>query len=159
LNYTVKDILNIALRSEEEAELYYSRLADMTANTFFKEKLRFLSGEEAKHKALISSLIKEKSVGTEIGEEKAVSIEMPSLLFDDSKPMSLLIEAAMDVEAAARKFYSSLSEIVEGEREKALLSYLASMEASHYHLLEGELSALKHFEDYDDFFEMMHIGP
>lgn len=159
MTYTVKDILNIAIRSEEEAELYYSRLGDKTDNVFFKEKLKHLSEEESKHKALILSLMEQKGVNVGISEEKAVSIEMPSLLFDDSKPMSVLIEAAMGAEKAAREFYTSLSEVVNGEREKTLLRYLASMEASHYHLLEGELMAIKHFEDYDDFFEMMHVGP
>ncbi|MBN1785660.1 MAG: ferritin family protein [Candidatus Methanofastidiosa archaeon] len=157
--YSVKDILNIALRSEEEAELYYMRLKDKTDNAFFREKLDKLSSDEKGHKALVLSLMREKGVGVEISVEKAVSIEMPSLIFDSSQPLSVLIRAAMGAEVAARKFYTSLSEIVEGERERSLLKYLASMEASHFHLLEAELTAIEHFEDYDDFFEMMHVGP
>jgi rubrerythrin len=159
LTYTVKDILNIALRSEEEAELYYSRLSDKTSNVFFKDKLKRLSSEEGEHKAIILSLMGQEGVNADIGEEKAMSIEMPSLVFDDSKPMSILIEAAMGAETAARTFYTALSETVNGEREKAVLGYLASIEASHYHLLEAELLAIKHFEDYDEFNEMMHVGP
>lgn len=157
--YTVKDILNIAVRSEEEAELYYNRLKDKTDNPFFKEKLDYLSGEEKKHKALVLSLMKKDGVNADIDENDAISIEMPSLIFDDSKPLSILIEAAMGAELAARKFYSILSKKVNGDKERALLEYLASIEASHYHLLEGELVAIKHFEDYDEFFEMMHVGP
>jgi len=159
VTYTVKDILNIAVRSEEEAELYYSRLGDKTENVFFKEKLRQLSAEEKGHKAVILSLMGEQGVNVAISEEKAVSLELPSLTFDDSKPMSLLIEAAMDAENAARVFYKTLSESVEEGRERAMLEYLASFEASHYHMLEAEMAAIKHFEDYDEFNEMMHVGP
>lgn len=155
----MKDILNIAVRSEEEAELYYNRLKDKTDNPFFREKLDYLSGEEKKHKALVLTIMKGSGVNVEIDESDALSIEMPSLIFDDSKPLSLLIEAAMGAELAARRFYSALAEKVGGKEEEVLLQYLASIEASHYHLLEAELGAIKHFEDYDEFFEMMHVGP
>lgn len=159
MKYTVKDILNIAVRSEEEAELFYTRLMDKTDSVFFKEKLKFLANEEKKHKSLILKLMEKKGVRVGISEDKAISLEMPSLVFNDSEPISVLIQAAMKAENAARIFYFTLSEHVSSQKEKSLLRYLSSVEASHYHILEGELEAIQHFEDYDEFNEMMHAGP
>lgn len=129
-----------------------------TDNFFFKEKLEFLAKEEHKHHALVANMIKNGG-SDEVTEDTALRAEMPSLIFSENEPLSRLIEAAMNAERASCKFYQSLSEQVKSSEEKALLRYLSSMEASHYHMLEGKLEALRHIEDYDTFNEMMHEGP
>ena len=156
--YTVKDILNIALTAEEEAELYYRRLEESTENVFLKEKLAYLAMEEKRHHTLILTLMGREGVRAAVRDEKAAS-ELPSLRFDASQPLSVLLERAMEGEDAARAFYEHLAQDVHGAQERAILAYLAQMEASHYAILEAELEAVKNFEDYDAFSEMMHAGP
>jgi rubrerythrin len=158
MTYTVKDILNIALIAEEEAELYYHRMEETTSNVFLKEKLAYLATEEKRHHAIILKLMEREGVRVALHDAHAAS-ELPSLLFDSTQPMSVLIERAMEGEDAARSFYEKIAEDVTGAEERAMLGYLAQMEASHYAMLEAELDALKHFEDYDAFSEMMHAGP
>ncbi len=156
--YTVKDILNIALTAEEEAELYYRRLGETTENVFLKEKLAYLATEERRHHTLILTLMGKDGVNATVHGEKVVS-ELPSLLFDATQPLSILLERAMEGEVAARAFYERLAQDVDGAQERAMLLYLAQMEASHYAMLEAELDAVKNLEDYDEFNEMMHAGP
>ena len=44
--YTLEDVLLTALKSEYEANLLYSKLAESTKNAFLKERLMFLAKEE-----------------------------------------------------------------------------------------------------------------
>lgn len=158
MGYTVKDILNIALTAEEEAELYYRRLEETTDNAFLKEKLSYLAVEEKRHHSILLNLMEREGVSAQVRDAHAAS-ELPSMLFDATQPMSVLIERAMAGEDAARAFYEHLAEDVDGAQERAMLLYLAQMEASHYVMLEAELDAVKNLEDYDAFNDMMHAGP
>jgi len=158
MTYTVRDILNIALTAEEEAALYYRRLMETTDVYFLKEKLAYLAAEEERHHAFLLRLMDAKGVASVALDEAEVT-ELPSLLFDATQPLSVLLERAMEGEDAARTFYQALAEMVEGDEERAVLTYLADMEASHYAMLSAELEAVKNFEDYESFNEMMHAGP
>lgn len=159
MGYTVKDILQIAITSEAEAQTFYLHLKNKTDQYFLKEQIAGLAEEEGRHKNAIAALMKRKGVSATVSAERMESLELPSLAFDPEKSLSELFELAKGGEDAARRFYASLAEVVEGEEERALLRYLSEMEASHYHLLDAELTAIKHFERFDDFNEMMHAGP
>jgi rubrerythrin len=48
---------------------------------------------------------------------------------------------------------------VEGDKKKAMVRHLASMEESHYHLLKSEVEIVHNFELYEEIHAMMHVGP
>ena len=65
----------------------------------------------------------------------------------------------MEAEKYAMDFYREMEGKLEGDEEKAMARYLASMEESHYHLLKSELEIVHNFELYDEIHAMMHVGP
>ena len=52
-SYTLEDLLLAAIKSEIESKRIYEELSKKFKNAFLKDKLKFLSEEEEKHRAFI----------------------------------------------------------------------------------------------------------
>ena len=69
---------------------------------------------------------------------------------------------AMKAEQAAVDFYGSFAGALPTEIDPQVgltLMYFSTMEIGHYKMLEIERENLEHFEDYDEYWPMMHAGP
>ena len=65
----------------------------------------------------------------------------------------------MAAELAAKDFYLAFAErFGEVQDLSRKLEYFASMEDGHYKILEVELQNIERYEDYDDYWPMMHMG-
>jgi rubrerythrin len=54
--YTLDDLLLTAIKAEVDSKTLYAKLSNRVENFMLKERLQFLSGEEAKHQRFFTSL-------------------------------------------------------------------------------------------------------
>ncbi|MGC8565342.1 MAG: ferritin family protein [Thermoplasmata archaeon] len=154
----LKRLLEMALRSEIDSRDIYQKASTMTKNALLKEKFNFLSGEEAKHKILIENIIKMKFPNEEIEIPESTEVPLPRITVSEKDPISKLLTQAMDAEKETSKFYANIAKQLD-EENASLMQYLSSIEMSHYYFLQAERNLILKFENYDQYFEMMHVGP
>lgn len=155
-------MLEIAIKAEIDAADNYGRAADQTDLFLLKDKFALLQNEEKGHRRILEKLFANKFPDQQ--PELPASDDMLFQEFSEYavKPTmqpSEIIEEAMAGEQRARGFYRDMVNVMDDDKEKAIMRYLASMEESHYHLLESEMEMAKNFELYDEVHEMMHVGP
>ncbi len=156
--HSLEDLLLAALKGEVDSSEVYIKLSERVKNAFLKDKLKFLAGEEEKHKTFIESLYKDNFPNKEIVVPKKTSVPLPEIKLD--VPISEVIKSAMEAEKAAYDFYNALSGKFENDSAiKRTLVYLAIMEMGHYKLLELEKETIDKYEDYDSVWPMVHLGP
>ncbi len=159
--FTIEELFLSAIRAEMDSFSVYSKLADTVKNAFLKDKLKFLAGEEQKHKAYLEEVMNKRlpEKDLEIPEKSIVplpSIQLPS----ESVPLSEVLASAMAAEMAARDFYTVFARQIHDDDDDLIktLELFATMELGHYKLLEIEKENVEKFEEYDDYWPMMHIG-
>ncbi|NIM91830.1 MAG: Rubrerythrin [Candidatus Aminicenantes bacterium] len=158
--FSMEDLLLSALKAETESRDVYNKLADGLKNALLKDRLKFLSGEEEKHRIFFEMLFQQKFQGKEIALPEKTPVPLPDIkIEDEALPISEIFWRAMQAEMAAHDFYRSLAEKITDEpRVKKMLLYIATMEKGHYKLLEIEKENAEKFEAYDMEWPMMHIG-
>ena len=159
--YSMEDIILTAIKSEVEASAIYTKLADRVKNAILKDRLRFLAAEEAKHRAFIEELHRREFPGKPIVLPERTPVPMPGIEIPaEHVPVSRVIKSAMDAERAASQFYSAFARTYTKDPQVAeMLQYFASMEMTHYELLEREKDTADKLEDFDGMWPMMHAGP
>mgnify|MGYP000639710492 CR=1 FL=1 len=158
-NFELKILLLAAIKSEIESKEVYETLASRVKNALFKDRLLFLANEEEKHHAFLESLYRQKFAGEEIKLPEKSPVPLPVVDTSEDRLLSEIIEDAMKAELAAKEFYEGMKKMFSDERTKNMLQLFADMERAHYEILLQELENLKRFEDYDDYWPMMHMGP
>lgn len=157
--YTLEELLLAAIKSEVESEKVYSGLAERVKNLFLKDRLRFLAGEEKKHREYLEGLYKGKTGMSQVVLPESTPVPLPEVSSSDDVPVSEIVEQAMVAEKAAQEFYSSLSELFDEKETREMLKILSRMEKNHYVLLEAELENIRTLEEYEAAWPMMHAGP
>ena len=156
--YSLENLLLAAIKSEVESEKVYVNLSNKFKNAFLKDKLKFLAGEEAKHRIFVESVYKKTFKDKAIILPEKISVPLPEIKTDG--PVSEVFLSAMQAEKATYDFYNSLSEkFADDTSIKQTVIYLATMEMGHYKLLELEKETIDKYEDYDTSWPMIHIGP
>ncbi|MCD6573701.1 MAG: ferritin family protein [Thermoplasmata archaeon] len=155
----VKEILEIAIKSEIDAAENYGKMAEKTDIILLKDKFKFLQNEEIGHRKVLENLFKKKFPGENISLPEKGKIPFPEFEVKDDMQLSEILNKAMESEKWAANFYKDMEKKLEKEEEKAIAKYLSAMEESHYYLLKSELELAYNFELYDEVHEMMHVGP
>jgi len=159
-SFNLEDLLLTAIKSEIESNKLYLDMAKKTKNGLLQDKLRFLAGEETKHKVYIEEIYMNHFPGRRIILPKKTPVPLPKVMYTDETPMSTLLVQAMNAEQSASEFYKSCSELFEnGSKINNTLLYFSDMEIGHYKLLEMEKESMERFEDADVYWPMMHVGP
>ncbi len=157
-SFNLEDLLLAAIESEVLSKKVYSDLSNRFQNAFLKDKLKFLSSEEDKHRMFIQSVYKKTFGDKEIVLPEMSPVPLPQIKTDG--PVSEVFFSAMQAEKAANEFYNALSEkFTDNPEIKKTLEYLATMEMGHYKLLEIEKKTIDRYEDFDTVWPMTHIGP
>ncbi|MGC8663016.1 MAG: ferritin family protein [Thermoplasmata archaeon] len=154
----LKRLLEMSLRAEIDSRDIYKKASGLTKNALLKEKFLFLSNEEEKHRILIENIIKMKFPGEEIKIPESTEVPLPRITVTEKDPISKLLSQAMDAEKETSKFYANIAGKLDDENA-SLMQYLSSIEMSHYYFLQAERDLSLKFENYDQYFEMMHVGP
>ena len=146
---SIKDVLDFAIRREEEAAANYGRLCRIATDPAAKKLLADLRDEEKKHKKILQGV---SNVGTRVLSAKDVKDLMISdyLIEEPLTPemnfQDLLIFAAKKEKKAA-DLYSDLARKSLTEEQKALFEYLAKQEKAHKLRLELEYEKHVLWED------------
>lgn len=155
----LEEILEIAIKAEIDAARTYKKLAESVDTFLLKDKFHFLEKEEEGHRRLLEKIFESKFPGKEIVLPDKSQVPFPEVKIEEGTPLSSILSQAMEAEKAATEFYKEMEKEMEEEREKSMVSYLSSMEESHYYLLKSEREIAYNFELYDEVHEMMHVGP
>ena len=159
--YSEEDLILTSLINEVESKSIYLKIRDAVRNSILKDKMDFLAKEEDKHAKFFENLYKKKFPNKVMKVPKKTPVPLPEVKISDEKILiSEVLEQAMDAEMAAHNFYLEMSKIFKEEKEIFnMIIYIADIEIGHYKLLELEKENSLRFENYDDPWPMMHVGP
>jgi len=158
--YSLEDVYLSAIKAEIESKELYDGIAARVRNAFLKEKMEFLAAEEGKHRAAIERMHAKDFPGKKLALPSRSPVPLPHVEKPEGRKLSEVFEMAMKAEQAASEFYSAFANLFPNDQPKKLaLQYFAAMETGHYKLIEIERDNALKFEDYDDYWPMMHSGP
>ena len=163
-NLTTLEVLGIAIKSEIEAVKLYNRMKEIAKNEDLSMKLDYLIAQEHKHKELLTEAYKKKFPDVDLSLPKKSLVPTIEEALAKNAGLKELFEAAMEAERKSEEFYGDLAGKTSDSNSKTMLEYLASMEHSHFSILEAEYRQLEFSEDYnsDDYLRgerLMNLGP
>ena len=161
---TTLEVLAIAVKSEIEAIKLYSRMRDMAVNPDLKMKIEFLITQEQNHERILTEAYRKRFPGVDLRVPPKSLVPGASDILEREATLKECFAAAMEAERRSEEFYGGLAKKTRDQNGRSMLEYLASMERSHYSILEAESRALDIAEEYntDDFLRgerLMNVGP
>lgn len=158
-------VLAAAIKSEIDAEGFYSRLQARVKNIILVQKLKFLAFEEERHREMLTKLFGQRFPGSPL-EVPGVSPLPPigSTLGPDPSVLDLF-KAALNAEEVSELFYEDAGQTAGDEGSRRILSYLGRVERSHAAMIRSEIDLLARYPDYyqvEDFHvgqDLFHVGP
>jgi rubrerythrin len=161
---TTLEVLGIAIRSEIEAVKLYTRMKEKTKNPDLQTKCDFLTGQEKNHEKILTEAYRSKFPGVELRLPPKTLVPAVDDVLARDATLKELFAAAMEAETKSEEFYKGLAGKTHDQSSRSMLEYLASMEHSHFAILEAEFKELQFTEDYntDDFLRgdrLMNVGP
>ncbi len=161
---TTLEVLGVAIKSEIEAIKLYRRMKDKAKNPDLRVKLDVLASQEVNHERVLTEAFHKKFPGVAVGMPPKSLVPSIEDLLPPEATLKELFAAAMEAEKKSDDFYSKLAKKTRDQSSRSMLEYLASMERSHYAILEAEFRQLEITEDYntDDFLRgdrLMNVGP
>jgi rubrerythrin len=160
--YKLEDAFLTAIKSEVESHALYSKIAARVKNAFLHDRLKFLAGEEERHRAALTKMYQTYFPGSKLLLPAKSPIPLPEISFDEVSPPPLvhIFELAMKAEMAACSFYMGMADKVKEDVQVAdTLRYFAAMENNHYNILDSERANAQTYDDNDDYNPLMHAGP
>ncbi|MBC7321438.1 ferritin family protein [bacterium] len=157
-NYSLEEILEIAIRIEEDGVVFYESLANRTKNKEAVEIFRYLAGEEKEHIAVFKSIYKDltgRRFDKAFNEEEA-NLYLHSLVenrvfknqkeikefVEDARAELSAIELAIQIEKDTILYYYEILEGLE-DREKNLVKEIISQEKTHIYRLTNLKNILR----------------
>ncbi len=161
---SILEVLGIGIKSEIDAVRLYTRMKEMVGTDDLREKMDFLISQEKKHERILKEVYEKKAPGVELAlPQKSIVPQIDELLGREST-LRELFELAMKAETLAQEFYSDLAKRTVDSNAKSILTYMASMEQSHYAILQAEFDQMEMLgtEDANRFLDsegLMFMGP
>ena len=163
-DFTTLEVLGIAIKSEIEAIKLYTRMKEISKSDDLAIKLDFLIAQETKHKEILTEAYNKKFSDVPLNLPKKSVVPTITEALEKGAGLKELFEAGMEAENLAEKFYSDLADKTRDSNSKSILQHLASMEHSHFSILEAEYKQLEFSAEYnsDDYLRgerLMNLGP
>jgi len=161
---TTLEILAIAIRSEIDAVKLYTKMKEMVDSDDLKEKFDFLISQEEKHENILKEVYEKKFPDVELALPPKAIVPAVTDILDKEASLKELFDIGMKAEKMAEEFYSDLAKKTNEFSAKSTLTYMASMEKSHYAILQAEWEQieLRKSEDARHFLEadgLTSLGP
>lgn len=159
-SFDLEDLLKAAIKSEEDSNRLYLKMAKKTKNGLLEDKLKFLANEENKHRTFIEEIYANHYPDNELVVPRETPVPLPKIEYNEKIPLSQLLAQAMKSEESASQFYKSLANRFEaGTKIQNTLLYFSDMEIGHYKILKMEKESMERYEEGDVYWPMVHIGP
>ncbi len=158
-------VLGVAIRSEIDAESFYTELQERVKNVILLQKLKFLAMEEAHHRMIIERLADQRFRGKPTDPPSASLLPPIAASLKPDASVPDLFQAALAAEVTAERFYDEAQAKAGDEMSRRMLTYLSRVERSHQAVIKAELELLEKFPDYysvEDFHigaDLFHVGP
>jgi rubrerythrin len=161
---TTLEVLGVAIKSEIEAIKLYNRMKEKSKNPDLQTKISFLIDQEKSHERILTEAYRKKFPGVELTLPPQTLVPSIADVLSREATLKELFGAAMEAEKKSEEFYMGLAKKTHDQGSRSMLEYLASMERSHFSILEAEFHQLEITEDYntDDFLRgerLMNVGP
>lgn len=130
---SIEEILDFAMKSEQEAIDFYSDLAKQMNNQQMKEVFLEFAREEVRHKAQLKRIKEEKIFDMEIENVNDLKIAdyVVSSVVNDQMEYADALVLAMKKEKAAFKLYTTLAQRTRNVELKNAFNALAVEESKH----------------------------
>jgi rubrerythrin len=158
-------VLAAAIKSEIDAEGFYTKLQARVQNVILIQKLKFLAFEEARHREMLTKLFGQRFAENSL-EIPGVSPLPPIGSSLGPNPSVLdLFKAALNAEEISELFYEEAGRNAGDEGSRRILAYLSRVERSHAAMIRSEIDLLARYPDYyriEDFHigqDLFHVGP
>ncbi len=130
---TIDEVLDFAMKSEQEAVDFYNQLATQMQNQEMKETFLQFAKEEVAHKARLRKIKEERLF--DLSDERVQDLQISDYVVNvkptpDMKYDEALV-LAMKKEKAAFKLYTNLAKRTENEEIKSVFNSLAIEESKH----------------------------
>ncbi len=163
-DFTPLELLGIAIKSETEAVKLYTRMKEITNSPDLEEKFDFLISQEKHHEEILKEAYEKKFPDIELKTPPKSLVPQIGDALSSSPSLKELFEVAMKAEKIAKGFYEDLASKTRDMNSKSLLLYMASMEGTHFAILEAEYKQYEFGKDIDsdDFLggeRLMNLGP
>jgi len=141
-------IIQRAVQTEKDGNLFYSRAAGATRDPKAKKMFELLARDELYHVKIIEDLYRDLLTGGNIEAVKGYPIfekrdENFREEISNSGSEADVLEQAIGDEMASKDFYREAAEVLEPGEEKEIFLDLMEMEEGHIRLLKAELDFLK----------------
>ncbi len=143
---SIKEIIEFAIKREEEAYKFYKGLAKKAKRPGMNKVFEELAAQELKHKTNLLN-IKKGAKGRykkfyEISSNKIMDMKLSDILLDVTPDTELTYQQAlilaMKREKQSYNLYTTIAEIANDKRRKLTFKTLANMEAEHKLKIERE---------------------
>jgi len=140
MDKTVSDILEIAIKREQEAYDFYLQIHDKVTDPGLRETLEFIAGEEKKHKAFLVSY-RDGNFGAkalqmaDFVDYKVAEYLEESEIDERSKPEDVYLVASHR-EMRSFHFYSELANLHADSEIREMLLKMANQELKHKEKME-----------------------
>lgn len=135
---SVDEILDFAIKGEENAQRFYSMWAGKVEKPAMKEVFTELADEEAKHKEFLLGV--KEGASMKPGEQEITDLKISDYMLDAKASEDMgyqdALVVAMHREKMAFKLYSGMAAMTENKGMKETFKALAQEEAKHKLRLE-----------------------
>ena len=136
----LQSVIEIAIKNEEEARVFYLGLYDLVKDALAKETLKFLAGEELAHKEFLQAYLKGEKKLVALGMDEPIDYHVAQYAAkpDPKKNMksSDVYLVAAHREWNSYKFYTGLAEAQPAGEVKEMLLAMANQELKHKEKVE-----------------------
>jgi rubrerythrin len=139
------EVLGVAIRSEVEAQHFYTQALKGVQNPILRGKLSRLAAEEKRHRQILEERYRRSS-----GEEnppipRKGGLEGKGKMSSKGLSPEEVLRMAIRMEQQAAKFYQQEALRTADMSGRFMLEYLADFERNHERSLQAELKALNRF--------------
>jgi rubrerythrin len=137
---SLQSLIEIAIKKEEEARVFYLGLSDLVEDALAKETLKFLAGEEQGHKEFLQAYLKGEMKFTALAMDTPVDYHIaqyaakPDLKKNMNSSEVYLVAAHR--EWNSYMFYTGLAEAQPAGEVKEMLLQMANQELKHKEKVE-----------------------
>jgi rubrerythrin len=131
------EALEIAIYNEQSAHDFYENLSQSIENPSGRDRFRFLSLDEKRHRELLEERYLKESSGREF-EFDPGKIKRIELKISDQASAKEALEIALEAEREAYNSYMRAASQVKDQEGKKMFESLAAEEDKHYQILMSE---------------------
>lgn len=142
----LEDILGLAVKTEIQGRIFYSKLSEKVAHPGVKKKIISLAEDEKRHEKIMTDLYR-KTLGKEPKDlpEKGVPDivgAISAMTVNDKSQLLQVLDMAIEAELVAARFYQRGATLTRDPKTRSIFEQLEKEEDGHYDFLVAEKSVL-----------------